>query len=180
MIKCYLVKKITLTKMSNKKGFTLIELLIVIVIIGILSVAIGPKLMNYPKKARDVQGKSNVAAIASAIDILATTAPPATIAGCVAANSPAGLSTILSQIPKNPNKGLASAMFGSSCEYYVSLVSDIGTSGDKISYVVSTTMELTENGNIDCSAAAAPNTHDLIKGLTTGATGGCYMVKNAL
>jgi len=49
--------------MSNKKGFTLIELLIVIVIIGILSVAVVPRVLDYPKKARDASRKQTLTAL---------------------------------------------------------------------------------------------------------------------
>lgn len=52
---------------KSRLGFTLIELLIVIVIIGILSVAFLPTVLNAPKKARDNQKKAHLTTIAQAI-----------------------------------------------------------------------------------------------------------------
>ena len=52
--------------MSKRKGFTLIELLIVIVVLGILSVVVVPKVMDYPKKARDAVRKQMVSTYAQA------------------------------------------------------------------------------------------------------------------
>lgn len=52
---------------KSRLGFTLIELLIVVVIIGILSVAFLPTVLNAPKKARDNQRKAHISAIVQAI-----------------------------------------------------------------------------------------------------------------
>jgi len=51
----------------NKKGFTLIELLIVIVIIGILAVALVPKLMGAIGKSRDAARVAEVNSLVSAL-----------------------------------------------------------------------------------------------------------------
>jgi len=53
----------------NKKGFTLIELLIVITIIGILAVALIPRVSQGPAKARDVKRKADINNIATALEL---------------------------------------------------------------------------------------------------------------
>ena len=50
-----------------KKGFTLIELLIVIMIIGILSVAFIPTIMGAPVKARDARRLADLGSVANVI-----------------------------------------------------------------------------------------------------------------
>ncbi len=51
-----------------RRGFTLIELLIVIVIIGILSVGLIPKVIDAPKRARDTTRKADINNIKVALE----------------------------------------------------------------------------------------------------------------
>ncbi len=51
-----------------RRGFTLIELLIVIVIIGILSVGLIPKVLDAPKRARDTTRKADIGNIKVALE----------------------------------------------------------------------------------------------------------------
>lgn len=52
-----------------KKGFTLIELLIVITIIGILAVALVPRIAQGPARARDVSRKADLQNISVALEL---------------------------------------------------------------------------------------------------------------
>lgn len=54
--------------MKRFKAFTLIELLIVITIIGILSVALIPRITGGPSKARDAQRKTDLLQVATALE----------------------------------------------------------------------------------------------------------------
>lgn len=67
------------------KAFTLIELLIVITIIGILAVALIPRVTAGPAKARDVKRKSDVQNIGTALELYYgdnDSYPSATTGGC--------------------------------------------------------------------------------------------------
>ena len=57
-----------LKNLKSAKGFTLLELLVVIVIIGILALLVIPNLSSAPKKARDVQRKTDLRAAQKALE----------------------------------------------------------------------------------------------------------------
>jgi general secretion pathway protein G len=52
-----------------KKGFTLVELLIVMVILGILTTIVASSFSSSQEKARDTRRKSDLAAVAKAIEV---------------------------------------------------------------------------------------------------------------
>ena len=54
------------------KGFTLIELMIVIVILGLLSTIIMPKILNRPEQARRIKAKVDIRNIESALALFKT------------------------------------------------------------------------------------------------------------
>lgn len=55
--------------MKKHAGFTLIEVMVVVVILGILSAIVVPKIMSRPEQARMVKVKQDILAIQSALDL---------------------------------------------------------------------------------------------------------------
>ena len=54
---------------KNQAGFSLIEIMVVVVILGILSALVIPKIMSRPDEARKVKAKQDVLAIQNAFDL---------------------------------------------------------------------------------------------------------------
>ena len=57
---------------ENERGFTLIELMIVIVILGLLSTIIMPKILSRPQQARRMKAKVDIRNIESALALFKT------------------------------------------------------------------------------------------------------------
>ena len=55
--------------LKGRQGFTLIELLIVITIIGVLAVALVPRIVGAPAKARDAARQADLQQIATGIEL---------------------------------------------------------------------------------------------------------------
>ncbi len=89
---------------KKEGGFTLLELLIVIVIIGILALLIIPNITSAPKKARDVQRKTDMRAIQKALEeyFVSNNAYPAATSDLTAGTPP-----IMGTVPSDPkNSGV--------------------------------------------------------------------------
>ena len=56
-------------KSSLRSAFTLIEMLIVVIIVGILSAAILPKLTGYMARTRDLKRQTDLRNVAAAIEM---------------------------------------------------------------------------------------------------------------
>ncbi len=57
------------TKFNQIRGFSLIEIMVVVVILGILSAIIVPKLMSRPDDARKVKAKQDVLSIQTSLNL---------------------------------------------------------------------------------------------------------------
>lgn len=88
----------TSLKLRLGKAFTLIELLIVITIIGILAVALIPRISQGPARARDVSRKADLQNVANALELFYAdnNAYPGVVGTpeCLSSTSTAGLALV--------------------------------------------------------------------------------------
>lgn len=119
----------------RRKGFTLIELLIVITIIGILAVALVPKITQGPARARDVQRKADMQNIASALELYYsdTGTYPTVATGCTELDDEL-LSYLGGTFPEAP-AGAAEGTCGSTPGYYYE------ATGSGAGYIIAAAME---------------------------------------
>lgn len=101
--------------LKGRKGFTLIELLIVITIIGVLAVALVPRIVGAPAKARDAARKADLQQIATGIELYydAEGTYPGS-SGCVSAIASDLQGGYLTSVPEDPqgNAGSSSCSTG--------------------------------------------------------------------
>ncbi|MBN1494319.1 type II secretion system protein [Candidatus Peregrinibacteria bacterium] len=148
--------------MKTKKGFTLIELLIVIAIIGILSAALLPTILNAPARGRDAARTGQLNSIVAAleaynsdfgkypqadgcigdeggetvfVDDTSASVLGNYFAGGTPPQDPSGDRTITGEATGCPAMGL----------YYYHYVGEVGVA----EYILSTVMELENNNNSD-------------------------------
>lgn len=106
------------------RAFTLIELLIVITIIGILAVALIPRLTGGPGRARDAQRKSDLQQIATALEFYNDdngTYPASPTGYCVSSLT---LSSYLTTVPTDPSSDGWGSTYCSGGYGYVALNTD--------------------------------------------------------
>ncbi|MFA6550799.1 MAG: prepilin-type N-terminal cleavage/methylation domain-containing protein [Candidatus Gracilibacteria bacterium] len=169
--------------MSNKKGFTLIELLIVIVIIGILSVAVAPKLLNYPKQARDSQRQQTVGAFNNAMQAYIGSTegkiPASGDKGCVSAFAElAPYIDITAKDPKSP--GAQKINNTSNCDYYY-IIDHSGTPDTITAYAFVAKVEVpVSSGNYVGADGTASTAATLIAPATPASNTTYYVVGNKM
>ena len=54
---------------KRRAGFTLIELMVVLVILGILAVAVAPRILNRPGEARQIKAKMTIETLQTALNL---------------------------------------------------------------------------------------------------------------
>ena len=147
---------------TNTKAFTLIELLIVIVIIGILAVALIPRLTGSQATARDTAKKATVQQVATIISAyMNQEQSPATLVAAGPTPVTGGTATILS------GYGIMPVVWPNGSPIYL-------TNAGNNSYIISVGLEK-GNGNIAA-------TWDAVTALIPGATfstGMAYAVKTS-
>lgn len=157
----------TSLKQRFGKAFTLIELLIVITIIGILAVALIPRVTQGPAKARDVKRKSDVQNIGTSLELYYSdlASYPAGAGGCAETDLTTPLSDYTQAIPTDPNS--SNDTLGCTGGYYYQNLNGS-------SFAVVTKLEGTVTGdNIYCNVVADDISTDYATTLASLATRTC-------
>ena len=127
-----------LKKLRSEQGFTLLELLVVIVIIGILALLIIPNLTSAPKKARDVQRKTDLRAVQKSLEeyYVSNNAYPVTTT--FTALSTSLVPSIMRALPVDPSTGNPVYYYSGTATAYT-LKGCLENTGDAGQYVLSDT-----------------------------------------
>lgn len=168
-------------RMRLGKGFTLIELLIVITIIGILAVALVPRITGAPGAARDAARKSSINQIAVALEQFAndnggvypsdaggsTTDPDPGLAICLSNTNTDKITKDIQgymggNVPKDPQGAKpiryftdADCITASAGRYLYIVLSDGLTTPAASGYLLGAKMEGTGGNDSDCIVPAA-------------------------
>lgn len=159
---------------KSRRAFTLIELLIVITIIGILAVALIPKIANAPSRARDTQRKTDLSQVAIALEgyfqdygSYPSTPTVCNVSSIVLGSTTTSWATYFnaSDIPTDPLTTQGAIGCGATGTYYYKQL-DSG-----MHYVIGANLEndSTGSGNVKYSTLSSATSLG-----TTGATGALY------
>ncbi len=101
-----------MTALKVRKGFTLVELLIVITIIGVLAVALVPRIIGVPSKGRDAARMADLQQVATGLELYSDstgTYPASGTASCITKADGSGVANdlltagVLSTVPDDPS-----------------------------------------------------------------------------
>lgn len=175
--------------LKRLRAFTLIELLIVITIIGILAVALVPRIAGAPAKARDAARKADLQQIATGLEFYNDDHGnyPDTSA-CIDPSAASGvgydLAAVMTTVPVDPSENSSTIVNSTTCSgqyYYLSIDSGSGYAlfanlendtaygaGEKIydsADVSGSLSSLTSIGDLDECSAAACSSEDAYYGI---------------
>jgi prepilin-type N-terminal cleavage/methylation domain-containing protein len=158
--------------MVKRKAFTLIEIMIVVVIIGLLAIALFPKLMGAIGKTSDAARKIEISNWAAILTDYKSDKKqyPVSSGACLDESfvSQNNISVDANKMPKDPNPNNETK----GCRGYFWYKSIPGSGIDNNSYVIAVKMENTSKGNYNDDPA---NIQDA-ESFSPSTTGGQYFV----
>ncbi|MFA6528685.1 MAG: type II secretion system protein [Candidatus Gracilibacteria bacterium] len=143
--------------MMKRKGFTLIELLIVVTIIGILAVALVPRIIGGSAAARDARRKTDVQTIVTGLEYYLSengsfSGITVATAGAKVCSTSTVLATALAssigQLPSDPKSTTSNGAFGAigCADYVIYFMEESDTNATVTKYAVVAALESTDTG----------------------------------
>lgn len=138
----------------QKKGFTLIELLIVVTIIGILAVALVPRIVGGSATSRDARRQTDVQSVVTGLEAYLSAVGDFSALGAAGGvvcsdDIAADLATYIGGMPSDPDATNATGAFNTDCtgEYAILFMQPSATDTNVTKYAVATLLELPEIGD---------------------------------